>query len=41
MSFEEAFHDARGFHARGDLAKAIEGTTGPWNTIPGIRRPGI
>ena len=25
MTFEEAFHDARGFHARGDLAKAIEG----------------
>src|SRR5258706_2706267 len=25
MTFEEAFHDARGFHARGDLAKAFGG----------------
>ena len=25
MSFEEAFQDARGFHAHGDLARAIEG----------------
>ena len=35
MTFEEAFHDARGFHARGDLAKAIEGYQRALDQNPG------